>query len=130
MFKLPLINAVIFVLLLAGCTSKPREVSASIPLVSASQTKPTEKEIPSQYWSLLSNPQQSSLEHEKYKIELEALYISALGTPCRELKITDETENVEKRVACEIPFINANNEADKAWFMEKQIIESSAYIEL
>lgn len=114
----------------AGCTSKPREVEASVPLVSLSQEKPNKKEIPTQYWSLLADTKQAFLEHEKYQIQLSALYISALGLPCRELQLIDKENNEEKRIACEISFINKDKKQDKAWFLEEQIIESSSYVEL
>ena len=115
---------------LAGCTSKPREVTASIPLVSYSQEKPNKKEIPAQYWSFLSDPQQASFEHEKYHVQLTELYTSALGLTCRELILVDKSKNEEKRTACEISFVNKNDQQDKAWFLEKQIIESRNYVEL
>lgn len=115
---------------LAGCTSKPREVTASIPLVSSSQEKPNKKEIPSKYWSSLSNSQQTQFEHEKYQVQLAELYTSALGQVCRELTLTDKEKNEERRTACEISFVNQDNQQDKAWFLEKQIIESRVYVEL
>jgi hypothetical protein len=115
---------------LAGCTSKPREVTASIPLVSSSQEKPNKKEIPSQYWDFLSDSKQTSFAHDRYQVQLADLYTSALGLACRELTLVDKENNEEKRTACEILFVNENNQQDKAWFLEKQIIESRVYVEL
>jgi len=115
---------------LAGCTSKPREVTASIPLVSISQDKPNKKEIPSQYWAFLADSQKTDFEHEKYQVQLAELYTSALGLPCRELTLTDKENNEERRTACEITFVNQDNQQEKAWFLEKQIIESRIYVEL
>jgi len=115
---------------LAGCTSKPREVTASIPLVSFSQEKPNKKEIPSQYWAYLSDSKQTSFAHDKYKVQLAELYTSALGVSCRELTLVDKEKNEERRTACEISFVDENNQQDKAWFLEKQIIESRVYVEL
>jgi hypothetical protein len=124
---------IIFIILLlcavTGCTSKAREVAASIPLVSASQDKPDKKEIPSKYWSFLSNSQLKSFEHYKYQIKLAGLYTSALGQVCRELTFIDKEQNEERRTACEISFLNQKNQLDKAWFLEKKIVASGIYVE-
>ncbi|GAW97791.1 MULTISPECIES: hypothetical protein [Colwellia] len=108
----------------------PREVTASVPLVYPSQGKPNKQEIPSQYWSVLSDPQKSHLPHDKYQIQMASLYISALGLVCRELIIVDKENKLEKRITCENDFIDENKQQNKAWFLEKQIIESSSYVEL
>lgn len=123
-------SLILCALIVSGCSSKPREVSASLPLVSISQEKPDKQQVPAQYWPSLSDANQTALEHQKYQIQLEELYTSALGNRCRELKIFDKQQTMQKRVACEISFINANNQKETAWFLEKEIIESSAYIEL
>jgi len=115
---------------ISGCTSKPREVTASIPLVSASQEKPNKKELPEQYWTMLADSRQTQLAHDKYTIHLSELYISALGFSCRELMLIDIDKNEQKRIACEISFLNKDKKQDKAWFLEEQIIESSGYVEL
>lgn len=120
-------------LTLSACTGKPREVSASIPLVSSSQTKPNKQEVPQQYWSQLSDPVQTQVEHDKYKIKLFDLYTSALGQTCRELQILDKTiesNDVERRTVCETTYKTNNKEVIKSWFLEKKIIESSIYVEL
>jgi hypothetical protein len=116
--------------IISGCTSKPREVNASIPLVSSSQEKPNKNEIPAQYWSFLSDSEQTGFVHDKYQVQLTELYTSALGQVCRELTLVDKDSNEERRTACEISFVNKDNQKDKAWFMEKQIIESRVYVEL
>ena len=128
--KIQNISLLLCVLSVVGCASKPREVTASIPLVSFSQDKPDKQLIPVQYWPMLANAQQTTLTHEKYQIQLEQLYTSALGMTCRALTIIDGKNNLDKQVACEVTFINAENKPEKAWFMEKQIVESSGYIEL
>jgi len=121
---------ILCIVILTGCTSKPREVTASVPLVSYSQEKPNKQEVPSQYWSGLSDPQQTHLQHEKYQIQLANLYVSALNLVCRELIVVDKKNKLEKRIACESFFIDEHNKQNKAWFLEKQIIESSSYVEL
>lgn len=124
------ISIALCVLVITGCVSKPREVTASVPLVSVSQEKPDKKEIPAQYWYVLSDAQQINLVHEKYQIKLSELYTSALGVTCRELTITEKEQQMKRRIACEIPFLNTDNIQDKAWFLEKEIIESSSYVDL
>lgn len=124
------VSIALYVLVITGCASKPREVTASVPLVSVSQEKPDKKEIPAQYWYVLSDAKQIKLVHEKYQIKLSELYTSALGVTCRELTITEKEQQMKRRIACEIPFLNTDNIQDKAWFLEKEIIESSSYVDL
>ena len=127
---LTIISVGVCLITLAGCTSKPREVTASIPLVSSYHYKLNKKEIPSQYWAFLSDSKQTSFAHDRYQVQLAELYTSALGLPCRELTLVDNENNEERRTACEISFVNQDNQQDKAWFLEKQIIESRIYVEL
>lgn len=121
---------VISALMIAGCSNKPREVNASIPLVNASTQTITGKAIPEKYWSSLSSAGISTLTHDKYQITLSPFYTSALGHPCRELTLIDKNNIETKRIACELSLTNANNQLYKAWFLEKQIIETSSYVEL
>lgn len=127
---LTLIPICVCLITLAGCTSKPREVTASIPLVSSSQEKPNKKEIPSKYWAFLSDSKQTSFAHDQYNVKLDELYTSALGLTCRELILVDKKNNEERLIACEVSYINQNNQQESAWFLEKQIIESRIYVEL
>jgi len=124
------IAVVISTLIIVGCSNKPREVNASLPLVEPTTKTVTGKAIPEKYWSKLSAGSASTLKHDKYQITLSSLYISALGNKCRELTLVDQNKVEMKRVACQLSLINANNEPYKAWFLEKQIIETSSYVEL
>lgn len=117
-------------LLLSACTSKPREVYASIPLVSSNEAKPSKKEIPEQFKEDLIEPSTTVLNHDKYEINLSELYISAMGYPCRELVITEDKAEPKRRIACEIPYKDENDKLVKSWFLEKAIIESSSYVDL
>lgn len=124
-------TAIICALLsLTACASGPRTVSASLPLVTASMEKPNKKAVPKEYWASLANANQSRLNHEQYKITLGAIYPSALGLTCRELVFEANNRVIKKRIACENHFLNKNNKADKGWFLEKEIIESSRYVEM
>jgi hypothetical protein len=115
---------------LTACASGPRTVSASLPLVSSSMAKPDKKMVPEQYWAILADAKQFRLNHEQYQITLGAIYPSALGLRCRELVFNDNNRVIKKRIACENHFLNANNKADKGWFLEKEIFESSNYVEM
>jgi hypothetical protein len=115
---------------LTACASGPRSVSASLPLVTSSMEKPDKKEVPAQYWAILADDSQSRLKHQQYQISLGNLYPSALGLTCRELVFNDNNQMIKKRIACENHFLNKNNKADKGWFLEKEIIESSHYVEM
>ncbi|WP_413701725.1 hypothetical protein ACLKMH_09310 [Psychromonas sp. KJ10-10] len=125
-------NSSIFVciLLIAGCTSKPRKVNASVPLVTFSQEKPNKEVVPERYWQALSDPSQLVLPHTEFSLQLSELYTSALGKTCRELTITDKTQVMKRRIVCEISFLNAENEQQTAWFLENEIIESTRHFEL
>lgn len=123
-------SLILAALVLFGCSNKPREVSASVPLVTASQKKPNKKEIPNQYWELLADSQTTSLSHNKYQIQLSKLYVSALGLPCRILTIDEANKPSVKRTACEESYLDKDNKKQTAWFLEPQIIESSSYVEL
>jgi len=129
-FSIKKITMLFCAMTLLGCASQPREVSASMPLVMPSVQKPDKQQVPEQYWLPLSDPRQHQLQHEKYNIQLSAPYTSALGQLCRALTMTDNEQKMQKRIVCEIPFVNVNNESTKAWFLEKEIIESSHYVEL
>lgn len=123
--------SIIFILLqLSACTSGPRQVNASLPLVTSSLEQPDKEMIPNQYWSILSDDSQSRLTHDQYQISLGEIYISALGRSCRELVIKDKNNEIKKRIACENHFLNKKNQENKAWFLEKVIIESSSFVEL
>ncbi|MEL0630284.1 hypothetical protein [Psychromonas aquatilis] len=124
------IAVVISTLIIAGCSSRPREVNASLPLVTPTTQTVTGKAIPEKYWSSLSSAGVTTLTHEKYQITLSPLYTSALGNLCRKLTLVDQNKTQMKRIACELSLVNANNQPYKAWFLEKQIIETSSYVEL
>ena len=57
------------------------------------------------------------------------LILHTIAKDFRIHKYQDNNE-IQKRIACENHFINENNKQDKAWFLEKVIIESSSYVEL
>lgn len=119
----------IFLLLLSACSNTPREVKASIPLVTLSAEKPSEVEIPQKYWTALSDNNQATLKHDVFRVQLGSLYVSALGTKCRSLLLIDSKGREEDRVACQLSYLENANKVT-GWFIENQIIESTSYAEL
>lgn len=117
-------------LVITACSSGPRNVSASLALVTPSMTKPNKAMLPLQYWPLLEDVSQSKLPHQRYKIKLNSLYISALGTVCRELIFEDSNKAVSKRIACENYFLDKNEKMDKGWFLENEIIDTHHSVEM
>ncbi|MGJ8581282.1 MAG: hypothetical protein ACSHWR_03090 [Psychromonas sp.] len=116
-------------LTLAACTSKPREVYATIPLVTANDMKPNKKQLPTTFVSALNNPAATSLTYNQYNITIASTYVSALGYPCRQM-IFNETNKVSKtRIACEIPY-KENDTLMKSWFLEHAITEADNNIDL
>ena len=117
------------VLALTACTSKPREVYASIPLVSSNDAKPDQKVLPANFSATLSNPSSTQLTHGQYDVALMPTYVSALGYPCRKLIFSESGAQPKKRIACEITY-KENDKLVKSWFLENAIIESDDNITL
>ncbi|WP_182028190.1 hypothetical protein [Vibrio sp. B1FLJ16] len=99
--------------LLSACSSKPRLVTASTPLVAASAQSLSGTKIPENYWSQLEQTYSSVLAHPQYKIVLKPSYVSALGNECRELLITGQHHS-NVRVAC--VYIDAVSE-QREWYL-------------
>ncbi len=85
--------------LLSACSSKPRLVIASTPLVLESSQFSYGTKIPPIYWPQLDQTYNSVLNHPQYKIVLKPPYVSALGNDCRELLIAGQ-EQSHVRIAC------------------------------
>ncbi|AGH81028.1 hypothetical protein PCNPT3_05430 [Psychromonas sp. CNPT3] len=117
-------------LTLSACTSGPRIVRASLPLVSASIIPPYKQEIPEKYWVILSDSRQSNVLLESQKVALNDIYISALGQSCRTLIFESKNKMTKKRIACENSFFDKKNKEKKGWFLEKMIVDSTRYVEL
>ncbi len=86
--------------LLSACSSKPRTVTASTPLVAESTQALSGTKIPENYWPQLNQAYTSELTHSEYQISLKPPYVSALGNECRELLITGNDQS-QARIACE-----------------------------
>jgi len=117
------------VLTLAACTSKPREVYATIPLVTANEAKPNKQELPPTFVSALSNPAAASLTYNQYNISIAPIYVSALGNSCRQMIFNESNKASKTRIACEIPY-KENDKLVKSWFLEHAITEADNNINL
>jgi len=122
-------SVLLFGALLSGCVSKPREVTASIPLVETPEAQLGET-IPQQYWPELNDPRQTSLTHNDYSIRLSPPYNSGLGYQCRVLEIETTTEGKRNRIACASISKNADGIEVKSWYLTPNIVETATAIKI
>lgn len=130
-FKTPqrVLSLLLFGALLSGCASKPREVTASVPLVEAPEVQLGEN-IPQHYWTELNEPSQTSLTHNDYIIRLSPPYRSGLGYQCRVLEVETTSEGKRNRVACASISKNADGIEVKSWYLTPNIVEAATAIKI
>ncbi|MGL6260688.1 hypothetical protein [Vibrio sp. WXL210] len=122
-------------LLLSACSSQPRQVQASLPLVSE-QLAPIGTPISSQYWSSLNIEYATSISHPQYTILAQPSYTSALGITCRTLSITPlaELNSISTtpitRTACQQTTQDENGKSTTGWFLVQDIVENSSAVEI
>ncbi|PMH45939.1 hypothetical protein BCU68_09085 [Vibrio sp. 10N.286.49.B3] len=128
---------------LVGCSSQPRQVEASLPLVQPS-TQPLGIQVPQQYSQDLEDGRKVDLIHPEYRIQMGPLYTSSLGHTCRELTFAKvnavsmtahgSEQGPSIRVACtnqQLTTIPASDELlERAWFLVPNIIQSSSSVQL
>lgn len=105
-------------LLLVGCVSQPKEVNASLSLVS--KQEPIGDVIPEKYDSILNDKRQQSIVVEGLTIQTKAFYFSALGNQCRTLQVIKETAT-QTRTAC--LYLDIENENARTWYLIPSIIK-------
>ncbi|QIA64466.1 hypothetical protein GT360_13630 [Vibrio astriarenae] len=121
---------------LLGCTSQPRQVDASLPLVNLNQA-PVGEVIDTKYWSQLDSDMYTSLSHSEFDIQLEPAYLSALGLTCRVLTIQNLTSNAHynqvnapvKRIACKQPR-QIEGVVEQGWYLINNTVETSTVVEI
>ncbi|MGR5340803.1 hypothetical protein ACPV50_12845 [Vibrio astriarenae] len=121
---------------LLGCTSQPRQVDASLPLVNLNQT-PVGEVIDTKYWSQLDSDMYTSLSHSEFDIQLTPSYLSALGLTCRVLTVQNlnslnrapEAETSVKRVACKQAH-QENGKITHGWYLINDTVETSTAVEI
>lgn len=113
------LSLVTLVTTLSACSSAPRHVQASTPLVTHQASVTSGDAIPAQYWPVLNDTNQSSFTVSSYQIHLSPIYTSALTQRCREFLITS-TDSVQqtKRIACQA-------QEDAAWYLTPSIQPSN-----
>lgn len=119
-FILTLISVSLF---LQACSSPPREVKASVPLVTSGNYLPTlQQGIPDAYWRQFNTPSISNVSINNYQLMLGKPYISALGNTCRALDIIDvTTQSRAKRVACKAS-------TEENWFLTPDVTQSGLQV--
>ncbi len=117
--------------MIVGCSSQPRHVSATLPLVQH-KSEPVGKSIPAMYRSGLEDSNSTRLQHTRYQILLGPLYTSALGLDCRELAITEPSSGSRSepisRVACSEK--KQYDQQVRAWYLMPNIIQTSTSVKL
>jgi PBP1b-binding outer membrane lipoprotein LpoB len=119
-----IITIILVSFLLQACSSPPpREVKASIPLVTAENHLPTEQQgIPDAYWRQFDTPSIFNILINDYQITLSKPYISALGNTCRALDITEVTTQIStKRIACK-------QSTQENWYLTPDVTKSTIQI--
>lgn len=112
---------------LSGCSSQPRQVEATIPLVDASNAAVGTK-LPTQFRNQLEDSQLKALRHKEYTIHVGAFYTSSLGQDCRGLTIYTLEGEKNQRVACTEP--KQYPEQVRAWYLVPNIVQSATSIQL
>ena len=121
-----LITAVLFTLFLSACSSKPREVSAQVPLVNPNQQNVEGELIPEKYWLILSNPSSLYLQHSEATVYLGEFYTSALGNRCRTMDVV-KGEKKTVYIAC---LLKNQQNNDTQWYITKNIVENASFLKL
>lgn len=115
-------------LLITACSSAPRHVNASLPLVSEA-IPVTGKLIPEEYWQTLNEVSPSApIAHKQYQINLQAIYHSALGETCRSLDFYEKGVKVQTRIAC-AQTQQAESDQQK-WYLVHDIIKNATVVSM
>ncbi len=119
LMKIKSVLIVLTALLVTGCSNQPRQVKASLPMVSTNSNLLGDV-VPSDYNDSLSDPEQYTITHDDEQIDLGPLYISALGYNCRELTIHPDKPSRFTRIVCsEIDDGEDDNTSD--WYLTPDI---------
>jgi|TARA_Y100000588_G_scaffold251832_1_gene266319 hypothetical protein len=113
--------------LLSGCSSAPRQVNATVPLVPGT-IKPVGQPVEQKYHEPLSDPLTTTLIHAEYSIQVGPYFLSSLGKECRSLDLRDNVGNKQLRVVCleQVP----DNASPSSWFLVPNIVQSTSSMEL
>lgn len=112
---------------LTACSSAPRQVQASLPLVEAS-VQPLGQKLPAKYRAQLEQAASTRLDNSDYSIQLGTQYTSSLGQDCRDLTIFEASGDKTLRVACAEK--KQYPEQVRAWYLIPNIVQHSSSIKL
>lgn len=131
-------TSILLLLLLSGCANQPRQVNASIPLVSENNTIPG-RLIAEIHWPQLNKAEAVFIENNDYLIQAEPTYLSALGIKCRVLLLTpkhkanvlsSESHAQIKRVACQAKASSMGTQTREEWYLMNDVVDGSTSIKL
>lgn len=112
---------------LTACSSAPRQVTASVPLV-LTAAKPIGQKLPAKYSAELENSENAQLNHPDYSIQLGPFYTSSLGRDCRDLTIHDQAGDKSLRVVCAEKQPSSDQSRD--WYLIPNIVQHASSIKL
>lgn len=124
----PMSLGAIAVLLLSACSSQPRQVQATIPLVPPKAI--VGSPIAQQYWDALALPSTKVIERQEQDIQVSEMFTSALGLTCRKLTVFSDTQPPSERVACSQPIVDEQGQEHEQWILTKPIVHSATAVEI
>jgi hypothetical protein len=124
----PMSLGAIAVLFLSACSSQPRQVQATIPLVPPKAI--SGQEIGQQHWQALESNETSLIDHQGQRILVGEKFTSALGLTCRKLTVTEDNQPPSERIACAQMTTDEQGQSVSQWFLTKQIVHSATAVEI
>ncbi|MDG3088667.1 hypothetical protein P7F88_22425 [Vibrio hannami] len=112
-----------------ACSSAPRIVEASLPLVTEQNNFDGADLLPQNYWPLLDDDSSQTLSHEQYQIKIGSKYTSAMGLECRPLYISHEL-TTRTRITCAQIHKDNRGKSIKAWYLTRNILQDPQEVEL
>ena len=88
----------LFCLLLTACSSQPRQVKASLPLIN-NQALIIGEPLSNSLNQRLNNAPPHSVDFDDMSLSFSAVYHSALGYPCRQIQL-QQSDLLTERVVC------------------------------
>jgi hypothetical protein len=116
------------VLFLSACSSQPRQVQATIPLVPPKAING--QMIGQQHWQALDDVSTNQIDHDGQNILVGDKFTSALGLTCRKLTVLTDDQPPSERIACSQEVTSDQDESSWQWFLTKQIVRSATAVEI
>ncbi|MBE8232405.1 MAG: hypothetical protein HAW67_01625 [Endozoicomonadaceae bacterium] len=116
----------ILFLLVSACSSAPREVNASLPLVASSSIN-SQHLVSNGLAAHLSNDDIKHINYKGYEVALSNKYFSALGQLCRKLSFYDNKRKLGNKTFCSF---EEKPNLEKTWRAVKDIALDKLTVEL